>query len=145
MMKNLEKRYFPAFFQLFVKNRYPEKQWFSDFSKYWCKYEQFSKFFFKNILVGINRAKKISFQIWRGTPRWNTYFSGKSLIAPEPEVGKFQNWTEMKVNYPTNKKNTHKDFSDNFHKIENFVQVDHLKKVWNPPHFLVFPLQENRR
>jgi hypothetical protein len=34
----------------------------------------------------------------------------------------------MKVNYPINKKNTHKDFSDNFHNIENFVQVDHLKE-----------------
>jgi hypothetical protein len=28
--------------------------------------------------------------------------SGKPLIAPEPDVGKFQNWSEMKVNYPTN-------------------------------------------
>jgi hypothetical protein len=55
-------------------------------------------------------------------------FSGKPLIAPEPEVGKFQNWVEMKVNNPTNKKNTHKDFSDNFHSIENFVQVEHLKE-----------------
>jgi hypothetical protein len=34
----------------------------------------------------------------------------------------------MKVNYPTNKKSTHKDFSDNFHNIENFVQVEHLKE-----------------
>jgi hypothetical protein len=55
-------------------------------------------------------------------------FSGKPLIAPEPEVGKFQNWSEMKVNDPTNKKNTHKDFYDNFHNIENFVQVEHLKE-----------------
>ncbi len=34
----------------------------------------------------------------------------------------------MKVNYPTNKENTQMDFSDNFHNIKNFVQVDHLKK-----------------
>jgi hypothetical protein len=37
-------------------------------------------------------------------------FSGKPLIAPEPKVGNFQNWAEMKANYSTNKKNTHKDF-----------------------------------
>ncbi len=73
-------------------------------------------------------------------------FSGKPLIAPEPEVGKFQNWVEMKVNNPTNKKNTHKDFSDNFHSIENFVQVEHPKeKFKKPPLFFVFPLQEDRR
>ncbi len=55
-------------------------------------------------------------------------FSGKPLIDPKPEVGKFQNWVEMKVNYPTDKENTHKDFSDNFRNIEKFVQVDHSKK-----------------
>jgi hypothetical protein len=30
--------------------------------------------------------------------------SGKPLITPEPEVEKFQNWAEMKANYPTLKK-----------------------------------------
>jgi hypothetical protein len=35
----------------------------------------------------------------------------------------------MKVNYPTNKENTLEDFSDNFHNIEKFVQVDHSKKI----------------
>ncbi len=56
-------------------------------------------------------------------------FSGKPLITPEPEVGKFQNWAEMKVNYPTDNKNTPKDFSDNFHNIKKSVQVDHLEKI----------------
>jgi hypothetical protein len=55
-------------------------------------------------------------------------FSGKPLIAPEPEIGKFQNWAEMKVKYPANKKNTHKDFSDHFRNIKNFVQVEHLNE-----------------
>ena len=51
---------------------------------------------------------------------------GKPLITFEPPIGKFQNWVEMKVIYPTNKKNTHRDFSDNFHNIKNFVQVDRI-------------------
>jgi hypothetical protein len=66
-------------------------------------------------------------------------FSGKSLIAPEPEVGKFRNWAEMKVNDPTNKKNTHKDFSGSFRNIENFVQVEHLKKNLKNRLFFHFP------
>jgi hypothetical protein len=53
----------------------------------------------------------------------------KSLITPEPRIGKFQNWAEMKANYPTNNKNTQMDFSDNFHNIKNFVQVDHIEKI----------------
>ncbi len=56
--------------------------------------------------------------------------SRKPLISPEPEVGKFQIYAEMKVNYPTKKKNTPKDFSDNFHNIKLFVQVDHLEKKY---------------
>jgi hypothetical protein len=51
----------------------------------------------------------------------------KSPISQHPLIGKFQNWVEMKVNYLTNKKNTQMDFSDNFHNIKNFVQVDHLE------------------
>jgi hypothetical protein len=35
----------------------------------------------------------------------------------------------MKVNYPTNNKNTQMDFFDNFHNIENFIQVDHIEKI----------------
>jgi hypothetical protein len=54
--------------------------------------------------------------------------SGKPLIAPEPEVGKFQNWAEMKVNYHTDKENIPEDISDKFRNIKNFVQVDHFKK-----------------
>jgi hypothetical protein len=58
----------------------------------------------------------------------NLMFSGKSLITPEPRIGKFQICAEMKVNYPTNKENTRMDFSDNFHNIKYFVQVDHIEK-----------------
>ncbi len=49
----------------------------------------------------------------------------------------------MKVNYPTDKKNTHKDFSDNFHNIENFVQVEHLKKSLK--NRLISPLYRSRK
>ncbi len=35
----------------------------------------------------------------------------------------------MKVNYPTNKEYTQMDFSDNFHNIKNFVQVDHFENI----------------
>jgi hypothetical protein len=54
--------------------------------------------------------------------------SGKPLRTSEPEIGKFQNWAEMKENYPIDKENTPEDFSDNFRNIKNFVQVDHLKE-----------------
>jgi hypothetical protein len=47
---------------------------------------------------------------------------------------------EMKVNYPTDKKNTHKDFSDNFHNIEIFVQVDHSEKFTK--NRLIFPIKK---
>ncbi len=50
----------------------------------------------------------------------------KTLISQHPLIGKLQNWVEMKVNYPTNKRNTQIDFSGNFHNIKNFVQVDHF-------------------
>jgi hypothetical protein len=56
-------------------------------------------------------------------------FSGKPLITPEPRIEKFQKLVEMKVNYPTDKGNTSEDFSNNFHNIENFVQVDHSEKI----------------
>ncbi len=52
----------------------------------------------------------------------------KSPISQHLLIGKFQKWAEMKVNYPTNKENTPLDFSDNFHNIKKFVQVDHFKK-----------------
>jgi hypothetical protein len=58
-------------------------------------------------------------------------FSEKPLITPEPRIGKFQICAEMKVNYPSNKENTRMDFSDNFHNIKLFVQVDHLEKKIN--------------
>ncbi len=35
----------------------------------------------------------------------------------------------MKVNYPTNMENNHTDFSDHFHNIKNFVQVDRRFKI----------------
>ncbi len=28
--------------------------------------------------------------------------TGKPLITPEPQIGKFQNWVEMKANWPEN-------------------------------------------
>jgi hypothetical protein len=72
--------------------------------------------------------------------------SRKPLITPEPRIGKFQICAEMKVNYPTNKENTRMDFSDNFHNIKNFVQVDHLEKNINHPlYFFFLPLKENGR
>ncbi len=68
--------------------------------------------------------------------------SGKPLIAPEPEVGKSQNWAEMKVNYPTDKENTQED-SDNFRNIKNFVQVDHFKKFTK--NSLIFPIIRSQK
>ncbi len=62
--------------------------------------------------------KKNKFSNVAGYTPLKYVFSGKPLIAPEPEVGKFQNWAEMKVNYPTNKENTPEDFSDNFRNIK---------------------------
>jgi hypothetical protein len=70
--------------------------------------------------------------------------SRKPLISLEQEVGKFQIYAEMKVNNPTKKKNTPKDFSDNFHNIKHFVQVDHLeKKILIIP--LIFPFYRSRK
>jgi hypothetical protein len=68
---------------------------------------------------------------------------GKPLITPEPQIRKFQNWVEMKVNYPTNKKNTPEDFSNNFHNIKNFVQADHLEKIMK--NRLIFPIFRSRK
>ncbi len=34
----------------------------------------------------------------------------KYPISQHPLIGKFQDWVEMKVNYPTNMKNTQTDF-----------------------------------
>jgi hypothetical protein len=72
--------------------------------------------------------------------------SRKPLISPEPEVGKFQICAEMKINYPTNKENIRMDFSDNFHNIKHFVQVDHIEKnIKNSLNFSFLQLQENSR
>jgi hypothetical protein len=35
----------------------------------------------------------------------------------------------MKVNYSTDNENTQMYFSDNFHNIKNFVQVDHFENI----------------
>jgi hypothetical protein len=52
----------------------------------------------------------------------------------------------MKINYSTNKKNTRMDFSDNFHNIKLFVQVDHIEKnIQNSLNFSFLQLQENSR
>jgi hypothetical protein len=69
--------------------------------------------------------------------------SRKPLITPEPRIGKFQNWVEMKVYYPTDKKNTPGDISDNFRNIKNFFQVDHFKKFTK--NRLIFPIFRSRK
>ncbi len=70
----------------------------------------------------------------------------KPLITPEPQIRKFQNWAEMKVNYPTNNKNTPMDFSDNFHNIKNFFQVDRIEKIMkNHLNFSFCRSQKKRR
>jgi hypothetical protein len=43
----------------------------------------------------------------------------------------------MKANYPTNMENSHTDFSDHFHNIKNFVQVDRRFKI--PKNSFIFP------
>jgi hypothetical protein len=49
----------------------------------------------------------------------------------------------MKVNYPINKRNTQLDFSDNFHNIKNFVQVDHFVVILKTvPFFLMAALKK---
>jgi hypothetical protein len=50
-------------------------------------------------------------------------------MTSETRIEKFQNWVEIKVNYPTNKENTPKDLSGNFRNMKSFVQVDHLEKI----------------
>ncbi len=68
----------------------------------------------------------------------------KPLISSEPRIGKIQICAEMKVNYPTNKENIRMDFSDNFHNIKNFVQVDNLvRKILIIP--LIFPFYRSRK
>jgi hypothetical protein len=49
----------------------------------------------------------------------------------------------MKANYPTNKENTQMDFSDNFHNIKNFVQVDHCENI--SKNLLIFSSQRSRK
>jgi hypothetical protein len=66
----------------------------------------------------------------------------KSPITQHPQIGKFQKWTEMKVNYPTNKENTQMDFSDNFYNIQNFVQVEHIEKIMKN---LIFSLHRSQK
>jgi hypothetical protein len=56
---------------------------------------------------------------------------GKPLITSEPRIRKFQILAEMILNYHTNKKNTHRDFPDNFYNIKNFVQVGRIEKIIN--------------
>ncbi len=49
----------------------------------------------------------------------------------------------MKVNYPTNMKNIHKDFSANFHNIKNFVQVDRRFEI--SKNRFIFPFLRPRK
>jgi hypothetical protein len=67
----------------------------------------------------------------------------KSPISQDPLIGKFQKKAKMKVNYPTNMKNSHTDFSDNFHNIENFVQVDRRFKI--SKNRFIFPFLRRRK
>jgi hypothetical protein len=60
-------------------------------------------------------------------PRKSLFF--KSPISQDSLIGKFQNWAEMNVSYPNDKRNIQMDFSDNFHNIKNFVQVGHLENI----------------
>jgi hypothetical protein len=53
----------------------------------------------------------------------------KLQIYQHPLIGKFQNWMEMNVSYPTNKRFTLMDFSDNFQNIKKFVQVDYFEDI----------------
>jgi hypothetical protein len=69
--------------------------------------------------------------------------SGKPLISPEPRIGKFQNWVEVKVKNSTDKKNIPEDFSDNFLNIKNFVQVDNLEKIMK--NRLTFPIFRSQK
>jgi hypothetical protein len=67
----------------------------------------------------------------------------KTPISQHSLIGKFQNRVEMKVNYTTNKENTHTDFSDNFHNIKNFVQVDRRFKI--SKNSFIFPFLRSRK
>jgi hypothetical protein len=59
-------------------------------------------------------------------------------------IGKFQNCVKIKLNYAADKKNTPEDFSDNFHHIKYFLQVDHLeKKILK--NSLIFPIFSSRK
>jgi hypothetical protein len=56
------------------------------------------------------RDQKNKFPNFAGYTPLKYVFSGKPLITPETRIGKFQKWMEIKVNYPTDKKNTPEDF-----------------------------------
>jgi hypothetical protein len=73
--------------------------------------------------------QKNKFSNLAGYTQLKYVISGKPLITPEPRMGKFQKWVEMKVNYPTDKENITEDLSDNFLNIKNFVQVDLSEKI----------------
>jgi hypothetical protein len=116
---------------------YSKKSKFRDFQRERLftksgKYGQKMNFFQFSLHESSSRDQldqKNMFSNLAGSTPLKYLLSGKPLIAPEPEVGKFQNWVEMKVNYPTNKETTPEDFSDNFRNIKKFVQVDHSKKI----------------
>jgi hypothetical protein len=86
--------------------------------------------------------KKVGFQIWGVHPAEIRNFR-KTANNSRREVGKFQKLVEMKVYYPSNKKNTLKNYSKRFRKIENFVQVDHLVKVMK--NSSIFPIFCSRK
>jgi hypothetical protein len=96
------------------------------------------KFFFTNYLLGMNRTKKNKFSNLARYTSLKYVISGKSLITPAPRIEKFQKWVEIKVNFSTNKEDTLEHFSNNFHSIKSFVQVDHLEKIMKTVSFFLF-------
>jgi hypothetical protein len=91
--------------------------------------------FFPGLLELLSDSEKLA--VFAKFPKKSKFF--KSPISQYPLIGKFQNWVEMKVNYSTNKRNAQMDFSDNFHYIKNFIQVDHFENILKKPlHFFSF-------
>ncbi len=132
--------------QKFFENNYHHHLSLEQFKIHWCSNPQNIKIQWQIKLL------KVASLIWISTLNFEEKFAKfrkqsmffKPLITPEPRIGKFQNWAEIKVNYSTDKENTQMDFSDNFHNIQNFVQVEQLGKILkNRLMFSLFRFQKN--
>jgi hypothetical protein len=97
-----------------MPRNFPNFRFITKSSKIWLENGFFPSF---SSQIVLNRTKKNKFSNLAGYTPLKYVFSEKLLITRKPEVGKFENWMELKDNYPTNRKNTHRDFSDNFHNI----------------------------